>query len=127
MMSTGPKKRGGPYRARHGIILGVCKGIAQHLEVSVFWTRMVALVILVVTGLWPVVGLYFLGALLMKPEPVVPFESEADEEFYHSFSSSRQMALRRLKSTFDRLERRIGNIEGVVTAREYQWRQRLGQ
>ena len=127
MMSRGRQRQGGPYRARDGIILGVCRGVAEHLEMSVFWTRVVALVILVVTGLWPVVGLYFLAALLMKPEPVVPLESEADEEFYHSFSSSRQMALRRLKLTFDRLDRRIRHIEGMVTAREYQWHERLGQ
>jgi len=94
---------------------------------SVFWTRVIALVILVATGLWPVVGLYLLAALVMKPEPVVPFESEADEEFYQSFSVSRRMALRRLKDTFDRLERRVRHMEGVVTDREYQWHQRLGQ
>ena len=54
----------------------------------------------------------------MKPEPVVPFQSEADEEFYNSLTTSRSMALHRLKRTYDNLDRRIQRIEGIVTARE---------
>ncbi len=119
------ERRGGPYRARDGMILGVCKGLAEHLNMSVFWTRIIALAILVFTGVWPIVGLYLLAALLMKPEPVVPFQSEADEEFYNSFTSSRRMALHRLKRTFDRLDRRIRRMEGIVTDRERRWRRRL--
>lgn len=119
------ERRGGPYRARDGMILGVCKGLAEHLNISVFWTRMIAVAVLIFTGVWPIVGLYLLAALLMKPEPVVPFQSEADEEFYNSFTSSRRMALHRLKRTFDRLDRRIRRMEGIVTDRERRWRQRL--
>ncbi|MFO8007123.1 MAG: PspC domain-containing protein [Candidatus Brocadiia bacterium] len=125
MKRENAERHGAPYRARDGMILGVCKGLAEHLNVSVFWTRMVALAVLILTGVWPIVGLYLLAALLMKPEPVVPFQSEADEEFYNSFTSSRRMALHRLKRTFDRLDRRIRRMEGIVTDRERRWRQRL--
>jgi phage shock protein C len=109
------------------MILGVCKGLANHLQMSVFWTRFIAVIIMVFTGAWPVVGLYFLAALLMKPEPVMPFRTEADAEFYSSFTNSRQMALHRLQRTFDRLDRRIRRMEGILTEREYRWHQRLGE
>ena len=117
----------GPYRARDGIILGVCKGLAEHLDMSVFWVRIIALTILIFTGGWPIVGLYLLAALLMKPEPVVPFQTGADEECYNSFTSSREMALHRLKRTYERLDRRIQRMEATVTGREYQWRRRLDE
>jgi len=120
-------KRSGPYRARDGMIFGVCKGTAQYLEFPVFWMRLVAVVVLIFTGIWPIVGLYFLAALLMKPEPVMPFESEEDEEFYNSYTTSRQMALHRLKRTFDRLDRRIRRMETQVTARDYDWERRLNE
>ena len=71
------------------------------------------------------VGLYVLAALLIKPEPVVPFREESDMEFYDSFMNSRSMGLHRLKRTFEALERRIGRMEGIVTARDYDWEQRL--
>ena len=89
--------------------------------------RIIAVIIMFATGLWPIVGIYFVAALLMKPAPVVPFRTEADHEFYNSFTSSRRMALHRLQRTYDRLDRRIGRMESIVTHREYQWRQRLGQ
>ncbi len=121
------RRRSGPYRMRHGMILGVCKGIADYFDRSVFWTRVIAAALLVLSGLWPVTGLYLLAALLMKPEPVLPFETEAEEEFYNSLTSSRQMALHRLKRTFDRLNRRIQRMEDIVTAREYDWERRFNQ
>ena len=113
------------YRSRHGCILGVCRGLAEYMNVSVFWMRVIALVLLVFTGFWLVLGLYFLAALLMKPEPVVPLATEEDDEFYNSYTSSRTMAVRRLKRTYDNLDRRIRHMEDIVTSREYDWDRRL--
>lgn len=113
------------YRSRHGAILGVCKGMAEYLNFSVFWTRVIAVMAMVFSGLWPIVGLYFLAAVLMKPEPVLPLENEEDKEFYTSYTTSRQMALHRLKRTYDNLDRRLQRMENVVTSREYDWDRRL--
>ena len=59
----------GFYRSREGAIFGVCRGIADYFDFSLFWTRMLTLILLVVTGFWPVIVLYLICALLMKPEP----------------------------------------------------------
>lgn len=126
-MSFGEEPRRPLYRSRDGIIFGVCKGLADYLNFSVFWTRVIAIVCLIFTGLWPVVGVYFLAALLMKPESVVPLECDDDREFYHSYASSRSMAIHRLKRTYDQLDRRIQRIESVVTSPEYDWDQRLNR
>ena len=115
------------YRSRDGMILGVCKGVGEHLDFSVFWIRVIAVGALIFSGLWPMVGLYFLAALLMKPEPVLPLETDEDAEFYHSYATSRSMALRRLKRTFNNLDRRIRRMESIVTAREYDWEKRFNE
>ncbi|HOZ49103.1 MAG TPA: envelope stress response membrane protein PspC [Candidatus Hydrogenedentes bacterium] len=117
--------RGSLYRSRHGAILGVCRGLAEYVNFSVFWTRVIALACLVFTGFWPVLGLYLLAALLMKPEPVHPFLSEEDREFYDTYAASRSSALQRLKRTYDHLDRRIRRMENVVTSRDYDWERRL--
>jgi phage shock protein C len=126
-MRRAHERKGGPYRARDGMILGVCAGLADYFDMSVFWIRIIAVIIMVATGLWPIVGIYFLAALLMKPAPVVPIKTDADQEFYNSFTTSRSMALSRLERTYERLDRRIRRMEGIVTEREYQWRQRMGE
>lgn len=117
----------GLYRSRNGAIFGVCKGLARYLDVSVFWTRVAAVFLFLMTGVWPVLLLYIVAALVMKPEPVVPFETDEDQEFYNSYVRSRTMALRRLKRTFDNLERRIQRIESIVTAPDFDWEERLNQ
>ncbi len=115
----------GLYRSRKGAILGVCRGIAEAFDFSVFWTRAVAVIALLISGFWPITGLYFLAALLMKPEPVIPIETDEHQEFYDSYVHSRHSAVDRIKRRFERLDRRIRRMEDVVTAREFDWDRRL--
>ena len=115
------------YRSRDGMIFGVCKGLADYLNLQVAWVRIIAVVILLFTGIWPIAVLYLVAALVMKFEPVLPLETEEAEEFYNSYTSSRSLALHRLKRTFDSLDRRIQHIETAVTAREYDWERRLNE
>lgn len=117
--------RGGVYRSRNGIILGVCRGIAEYFDFSIFWVRAIALILLFITGFWPITGLYFIAALLMKPEPVVPIQTEEEQEFYDSYTHSSRGAVDRLKRRYDNLEGRIQRMEHTVTTREFDWDQRL--
>ena len=117
--------RNGIYRSRSGMILGVCKGLAQHFDFSVFWTRGIAWILLFVAGFFPAIGLYLLAALLMKPEPVIPVRNSAEKEFYDSYTHSRQGALQRLKRRYENLQRRIQRMEHIVTSAEYYWENRL--
>lgn len=127
MMRQTERQRSGPYRARDGKILGVCKGLAEYFDFSVLWMRIIAVVLLLISGIWPLVILYFVAALLMKPEPILPLETEEEQEFYNSYAASRRMALHRLKRAFDNLDRRIRRMEDIVTDREYDWDRRLNQ
>ncbi|MDZ4860861.1 MAG: envelope stress response membrane protein PspC [Candidatus Hydrogenedentes bacterium] len=115
------------YRSRNGMIFGVCRGVAEYLGFSVKAFRIIAVVATVVFGFWPLIIGYIIVALVMKPEPVVPFEEDSEQEFYDSYVSSRSMALSRLKRTFDNLERRIRRMENLVTAHEYDWERRLNE
>jgi phage shock protein C len=117
--------RDGIYRSRNGVIFGVCRGLAEHFDFSVFWARAIAVVFLLVSGFWPAIGLYLIASLLMKPAPVVAIENEAEQEFYNSYSNSRHLAARRLKRRFENLERRIRRMEHMVTTREFEWEEKL--
>jgi phage shock protein C len=115
----------GLYRSRRGIALGVCRGIAEYFDFSVPWARCIALLLLLMSGIWPVVAIYLLAALLMKPEPVIPIATQEEQEFYDSYTRSRSRAAQRLKRRYENLERRIRRIEDAVTAREFDWDDRL--
>ena len=125
MKSYNRIRRNGIYRSRSGMILGVCKGLAVHFDFSVFWTRVIALIFLIVVGFLPAIGLYLLAALLMKPEPVIPIKDSGEKEFYDSYTYSRQGAVQRLKRRYENLQRRIQRMEHIVTSTEYDWEKRL--
>lgn len=117
--------RGGLYRSREGVILGVCRGIAEYFDFSAFWVRAIAVILLFFTGFWPIMIVYFGAALIMKPEPVLPIHTEDEQEFYDSYLHSRKGAADRLKRRYDNLERRIQRMEHAVTTREFDWEHRL--
>jgi phage shock protein C len=117
--------REGVYRSRSGVIFGVCRGLADHFDFSVLWARAIAVIFLLVSGFWPAIGLYLIATLLMKPAPVVPLKTEAEQEFYDSYTHSRRMAARRLKRRFENLERRLQRMEHTVTTREFDWESKL--
>jgi phage shock protein C len=107
------------------MVLGVCKGLADHFDFSVFWTRIIALIVLFVAGFLPAIGLYLLAALLMKPEPVIPIKNPGEKEFYDSYTTSRHGAVERLRRRYQNLQRRIQRMEHIVTSAEYDWENRL--
>ncbi|MEW5912063.1 MAG: envelope stress response membrane protein PspC [Thermodesulfobacteriota bacterium] len=111
----------GLYRSRRGVLLGVCRGLADYFDFSVTWIRILAVAAFVFTGFWPAAILYLVMGLIMKPAPVTPPRSEAEEEFYHSYADSRSLALGRLKRTYEHLERRLRRMEDVVTSRDFDW------
>ncbi|MBW2077513.1 MAG: envelope stress response membrane protein PspC [Deltaproteobacteria bacterium] len=117
--------RGGLYRSRNGVILGVCRGIAEYFDFSAFWVRAIAVGLLIFSGFWPVTILYFIAALLMKPEPAIPIDTDEEQEFYDSYVHSRKGAIDRLKRRYDNLERRIRRMEDTVTSREFNWDSKL--
>ena len=116
---------GGIYRSRNGVILGVCRGIAEYFDFSVFWVRAAAVIFLFVSGFWPITAIYFIGAFLMKPEPAIPVKTSEEQEFYDSYVHSRTGATDRLKRRYDSLMRRIQRLEHTVTSKEFDWDRRL--
>lgn len=113
------------YRSRSGVLLGVCRGLADYFDMSVFMVRAVVVVAFIITGVWPVGILYLVAAVLMKPEPVVPVTNDDEREFYDSYADSRSNALARVKRKFDNLDRRIRRMEDVVTSKDFEWEQKL--
>jgi phage shock protein C len=113
------------YRSRSGIFLGVCKGLAQFLGVSVFWMRCCVLILTPFTGVWPMIGAYLVAGFFIKPEPVLEPDTEEERAFYHDYVASRANTLSRVKRRFKRLDRRIRRLEDCVTSHEYDFDRRL--
>jgi phage shock protein C len=117
--------KGGFYRSRHGVILGVCRGIADYFDFNVVWIRIIAIVLFVFTGFWPTGVIYFVAAFLMKPEPVTPIHDDEEQDFYDDYVRSKRSATDQVKRRYENLNRRIQRLENDVTSPEFNWEKRL--
>jgi phage shock protein C len=99
--------------------------LAEYFDLNVFWIRVIFIFLLIISGVWPMLLIYFVASLIMKPEPVRPLGTEEEKEFYDSYTDSRQRATNRIKRRYNDLERRIRRMEDVVTAREFDWDSKL--
>ena len=115
----------GLYRSRNGVILGVCRGLADYFDFSVFWIRAIAVILFIFTGFWPVVGIYLLAALLMKPEPGKYAGTGSNHKGGSRYRCPRNDTAERLKRKWKYLEKRIRKMEDTVTSREFDWNSRF--
>ena len=115
----------GLYRSRDGIIFGVCRGVADYFDFSAFWIRAILIVAIILTGFWPVIGIYLLAALLMKSEPGATGKNEFKTTSRCSYSRNRHETSQRLKRKWRHLEKRIRRMEDKVTSREFDWNSRF--
>lgn len=113
------------YRSRRGLLFGVCRGIADYAELSVFWVRLGVIIAAFLTGFWPMVLLYLVAAIFLKPAPVIEFTDDEDWNFYQTYVADRKMALLRLKRRCQALDSRTSRMENIVTNREYDWNRRF--
>jgi len=113
------------YRSRRGWIFGVCKGLADYADIPVFWIRLAALIALFFTGLMPLLLIYIVAAIFLKPAPVIEFTDDEDWNFYQAYTTDRKRALSRLKQRCEALDKRTRRMESIVTQREYDWDRRF--
>ncbi len=111
----------GIYRSRNGVIMGVCKGLSEHFGIPLFWLRALFITMLLLGGVWPMMGLYFLAAFMLKPRPLKAFETEHEKEFYNSYVDSRKNTVRALHKRYKQMEHKIERMEEIVTGKEFEW------
>jgi len=117
--------RRGLYRSRSGVILGVCRGVADYFDFSVFWIRATAVILFICTGFWPIVGVYILAALLMRSDPAESDASRSKSGPGGRHRCTKNDTAERLRRKWKHLEKRIRKMEDKVTSREFDWNSRF--
>ncbi len=113
--------RRGLYRSSKGVLLGVCRGVADYFDFSVFWIRAIAVILFICTGFWPIVGVYILAALLMKSDPARSGVGKSKPRAGGRQHCTGNDTAERLRRKWKHLEKRIRHMEDKVTSREFDW------
>ena len=114
----------GLYRSQNGFIFGVFAGLADYFGFSVFWIRTIAVILLILTGLWPITGVYLVAALIMKTDPGRDFRASRRNHSCGRYAFARYETPEWLKRKWRRMENRIRRMEDRVTSREFDWENR---
>lgn len=114
------------YRSRAGLIFGVCRGIADTFDLSLFWVRLGFIIAFAITLFFPTGLVYLILALVLKLEPDDTRRGRPNDILFDGpQDGSRKIGLRQFKAKFDSLENRIRRMESHVTDRAYDWDKRL--
>ncbi len=115
----------GLYRSRDGVILGVCKGFADHFNLRVGWVRFFVVIAALITKAAPMIALYLIAAYLMRRRRERPYSRESRGRSRRGRGRPFQGMADRLKRRFERMEARLRRMEDVVTSREYEWDRKM--
>ena len=107
------------HRSRdHGVIGGVCAGLADYFGFNVKVTRLLAVIALFMAP--PVTLLVYFGTVLL-----VPAESDEcrhagfDPEFHRAVRASPRETLADVRRRFQALDRRLARLERYVTSSRF--------
>ncbi len=120
---------GNPHRLHRnqdaGWIMGVCAGLADYFGVNRGLVRIIAVVGLMMFS-WLTLIAYFVLAFTIGKKPAERRRLAPDEdEFWREVTNRPTDTLTRLRQRFREIERRTINLEGRVTAPDFELRRQF--
>ena len=115
----------GLYRSRNGMIFGVAKGLSECSGFPVWFVRIAFIFAAIFLQVVPMIVVYVVLAIIMRPEPVIEFSSEEEREFYNTYGNDRRPALDRMRGILEKLDKRVQRLENAVTDPEKDWDRRF--
>ncbi len=131
------------YRSKFGQVFGVCQGIADWRELPVGPVRLIVLLAVVFTGIFPGVAIYLLAALFI---PANPYETErpanngadwrrnahrpghmySGETVHGTYEEDDDTRSNdELKEEYERLKKKVEKMEEEMFDKERDWDQRF--
>src|SRR5579862_2584083 len=108
----------------HGILAGVCAGIADYLGAERIVIRL-AFVVALFLFIVPAALIYILLAIALPKRPPTLYTSEAEAAFWRGVATAPDDTLAALRRRFGDLEARLQRMEREVTSGEADLRRRF--
>jgi phage shock protein C len=104
---------------QHGLLAGVCAGIAEFFGVERIVIRL-ATVLALIFFFPPTVLAYVVLALALPTKPPALYGSRDEEEFWRGVSMAPGDTLQSLQRKFRSLDERLGQMESQVTSGDFE-------
>lgn len=109
---------------QEGSVMGVCAGIADYFDIKVGVVRFLAVVAILFTFPWLLIGYFILGMSLdAKPDGL--YEDDREEEFWKQTRTSPDYTAAELRRRFRDIERRTSEMEAYMTSKRFRLEREL--
>ena len=104
---------------KEGRVMGVCAGIADYLDMKTKIVRLLMILALIFTGIFPFVFLYFILGIALDSKPDPLYDDERDEKFWKQTRKEPEVTSVDLKQRFNDIERRTQEMEAYMTSKRF--------
>ncbi len=111
------------YRSPNGRIFGVVTGLAERTNLSAPMARLIVFILIIASGVVPGVIIYLIAALLIPMRPEAEATSFYQRQQQHRADKQNEEA--RLRAEYERLKRRIEELESEILNKERDWEKRF--
>ena len=108
----------------HGILLGVCAGVAEYFGIRRCVVRIGAIFSLMVFSL-PTLFAYAIAGFLLPQKPARLYASDSEASFWRGVRVAPERTARDLRHRFRELERRLRALEAYITSKEFALRREI--
>ena len=124
-MINGPARDWSPNRlyrdTEHGMMMGVCAGIADYFGAPRWAVRLGAVFLLFAFTFMTVI-VYFSMGFFLKPKPIDLYADADDERFWRRTRVDPKSTVSDIQAKFRAVEKRIRDAEAFVTSSEFKLR-----
>jgi len=104
---------------RDAKLMGVCAGLADYLGVNVTGTRVLTILAIIFTGVWPLLFVYFILGFALDPQPADLYEDKVEEEFWKETRRSPEWTSSELRRRFRDIDKRTADMEAYMTSKRF--------
>ncbi len=103
----------------HGVIAGVCAGIADYIGAERVVVRLIAVAGLIFFFV-PTAAAYLILAVVLPPKPPTLYASRDEEKFWRGVNTAPADTFGALKGKFRDLEERLGRMESQIASGDFE-------
>jgi len=100
---------------RNGRLMGVCAGLADYFGLSIRGTRIVFVIIALMSGFTPIFVAYLVLGFILPEKPADLYDESEQEEFWRDVRTNPAATAHNLRQKFRDLERRLRAAEAHIT------------
>lgn len=108
-----------------GRCMGVCAGVADYFDMKPKFVRIMFIIAMIFTGIWPLLFVYFVLGFALDAKPGDLYNDEEEEQFWKQTRKAPDYTAAEMRQRFRDMERRTADMEAYMTSKRYKLEREL--